>query len=144
MKIISESHLDHGLSQAHIEWILAKFQERDCFFIETVEMPDQLSQLESAIYGPVVGDEPVSEDCVTYKKRGEREGESRLVDRPTRKTRLLTVIAGPNGEAGCVLYTAYGGPSAPQEPTDPAIADDPEKLATSKAFWSQHALSIMG
>lgn len=37
----------------------------------------------------------------------------------------------------CVLYTAYGGPPAPQEPGDPGCKD-PE---TSAAFWRQHALA---
>jgi len=144
MKIISESHLDHGLSQAHIEFLLGKFADKSGFFIESFDLPSSFSPLQSALYGPLAGDEPVDESCVTYAKRGERDGESRLIDQPLRDTRTVTVIAGPNGDDACVLYTAYGGPCAPQEPTDPAIADDPEKLATSKAFWSQHALSIMG
>jgi hypothetical protein len=37
----------------------------------------------------------------------------------------------------CVLYTAYGGPSAPQEPGDPGCKD----VEVSTAFWRQHALA---
>jgi hypothetical protein len=37
----------------------------------------------------------------------------------------------------CILYTAFGGPLAPQEPGDPGCKD-PE---ASAAFWREHALS---
>jgi hypothetical protein len=37
----------------------------------------------------------------------------------------------------CILYTAFGGPPAPQEPGDPGCKD----LATSAAFWRDHALA---
>ena len=37
----------------------------------------------------------------------------------------------------CILYTAYGGPQAPQEPGDPNCKD-PEKSA---AFWREHGLA---
>ena len=37
----------------------------------------------------------------------------------------------------CILYTAFGGPAAPQEPGDPGCKDP----ATSTAFWREHALS---
>lgn len=39
----------------------------------------------------------------------------------------------------CVLYTAYGGPLAPQEPDDPACKD----VAVSRAFWQEHALLVL-
>lgn len=38
----------------------------------------------------------------------------------------------------CVLYTTYGGPAAPKEPTDPTIR--PSEVRESDEFWSQHAL----
>lgn len=37
----------------------------------------------------------------------------------------------------CVLYTAFGGPVAPQEPGDPGCKDP----AASAAFWREHALA---
>jgi hypothetical protein len=37
----------------------------------------------------------------------------------------------------CVLYTAFGGPLAPQEPDDPGCKD----RATSAEFWRAHALA---
>ena len=140
MIIHADSHLDHGLSEDHVKWILATFGERDSFFIETVELPAELSSLDSGIWGPIVGDAPLEEADVTYSARGDRTNLSRICDRPTRKTRLMTLIAGPNGDHGCVLYTAYGGPCAPREPAT-VPAEDSAALAESEAFWSQHALS---
>lgn len=64
-----------------------------------------------------------------------------ICDRPSRQTRLLTVIAGPHEGDGCVLYTAHGGPAAPREPWDPSLNDDAAALEESRAFWSVHALS---
>lgn len=37
----------------------------------------------------------------------------------------------------CVLYTAFGGPLAPQEPGDPGCKD----VEASRRFWSEHALA---
>jgi hypothetical protein len=111
-----------------------------------------------------MGDPPVTEDEVVYTERGTRHWPSRLVERPARPTRLITVIAGPHEEScptcrgnssgpgstcpgdhcaggrrrhACVLYTAFGGPPAPQEPGDPGCKDPAE----SAAFWHDHALA---
>ena len=51
----------------------------------------------------------------------------------------MTVVAGPDGEIPCRLYTCYGGPCAPREPGDTSLSD--EERAESLAFWLQHALS---
>jgi hypothetical protein len=37
------------------------------------------------------------------------------------------------------LYTAYGGPEAPQEPTDPNLPAGKREM--SETFWKVHALS---
>jgi hypothetical protein len=140
LKIHNDSHLDHGLSTAHIEWMLAQFTARSGFFLETVELPRHLEPLQCGLHGPIVGDEPVPEGEVNYARRGERAGDSRLCSRPPRETRLITVIAGPHGEEPCVLYTAFGGPSAPREPWDAGIKTDSEREA-SVLFWAAHALS---
>lgn len=137
LSILPVSHVDHGLSEAHTRWMLDLFADRDGFFIETVELPEDLSPLDCGIHGPIVGDEPVPESEVRYERRGDREWDSRMCDRPTRQTRQLTVIAGPHEDQSCVLYTAFGGPLAPQEPGDPGCKD----VEASKAFWAQHALS---
>lgn len=140
LQILPVSHLDHNLSPAHVAWLLEYFADKDGFFIATVTLPDSLGEVDCGLYGPACGDEPVVEADVTYAVRGTRKCASRLVDRPTRKTRVLTVIAGPHEEHKCVLYTSYGGPSAPREPGDLGIATW-EQVQEARAFWTDHALS---
>ena len=137
MIINSESHLDHGLTAAHIAFLLEQCAGRDAFFIETFELPEELPSVPCGLHGPLVGGAPVPEAEVFYRKRGEREGLSRLCSRPPQQVRQLTVIAGPHGDIPCLLYTAFGGPVAPREPFD---APEEEKQA-SVEFWEQHALS---
>jgi hypothetical protein len=139
MKITGESHLDHSLCTSHLAWLLARYGDRTEFFIETVELPDELPDLICELHGPLMGDDPVAEFVVHYARRGGRPGRSRLVFRDARLTRLITVIGGPSGDEPCVLYTAFGGPAAPREPFDPAIED--EDFRVSMAFWRDHALS---
>lgn len=140
LTIHERSHLDHGLTQDHLTWILERFADRRGFFIETVELPAGLSSLMSGIHGPSVGDAPVDEAEVFYAVRGERSGPSRLCRRAPRETRLMTVIAGPRGAEPCSLYTAFGGPAAPREPWDAGLTN-PAAKAESVEFWSLHALS---
>jgi hypothetical protein len=139
MKIGENSHLDHGLSKevmAHIEKL---FGDRNSFFIETVELPEELGTVECGLHGPSVGDSPVPDTECTLEVRGTRGGPSRLCSRQTRQTRQLTVIAGPAGDEPCILYTAFGGPSAPREPWDSGL--DEHRKVESAAFWAVHALS---
>ncbi len=140
MQITPESHLDHGLNKEHIAWLLEKFADRSAFFLETITLPDHLPEVECGLYGPLCGDEPVVEADVKYAIRGARKCASRLVARPLRKTRTLTVIAGPHGDMPCVLYTSYGGPAAPREPGDLGIADW-KGIEEARAFWATHALA---
>lgn len=138
MKVIEESHLDHGLTQSQIDFVANLFRDRSEFFIETVELPEELGLVPCGLHGPTMGDPPVPEEEVSYVARGNRGGESRVCDRPTRLQNKVTVIAGPHGDEQCVLYTAFGGPQAPKEPYD-AVGD--EERAASEAFWAVHALS---
>jgi hypothetical protein len=142
LTISSDSHLDHYLTPEHLAWIQETFANRDGFFIETVTLPEHLGEVPSAIYGPSVGDPPVAEVEVRYIIRGSRKCASRVVHRPSRMTRTMTVIAGPHGDQPCVLYTAYGGPCAPREPGDPGIPTW-EELQACRAFWAEHALGII-
>lgn len=143
LTICKDSHLDHGLTMGQLRWVLSHFADRSGFFIETVELPEDVDgTLSCALYGPLVGDAPVSEADVVYKPRGGRRGVSRLCSRDLRETRTLTVIAGPHEGLDCVLFTVYGGPCAPKEPTDPSLKD--EEIEASEAFWSEHALSYAG
>jgi len=98
MKKNKASHFDHGLSEAQVEYVMNRFADRDAFFIETIELVETLGTVPCGLHGPIVGDAPVSEADVTYEKRGTRAWKSRLVDRPTKSARTVTVIAGPHEE----------------------------------------------
>jgi hypothetical protein len=133
----TDSHLDHALTEAQVEHLLATFAERAEFFIATIELPLDLGTVPCGLWGPAMGDEPVSPAEVHYAPRGTRAYSSRLCDRPARPTRTVTVIAGPHDGHPCVLFTAFGGPPTPQEPDDPECKDP----IASRQFWVQHALS---
>lgn len=141
MKITAESHLDHNLSESIINFLSEMFADRDEFFIETVELPEELGTVPCGLHGPLMGDYPVSETEVYYASRNGRDGKSRLVRRATRQVRQVSVIAGPTDDEACVLYTAFGGPVSPREPFDVSLKDDVSALAESRKFWSTHALS---
>jgi hypothetical protein len=145
------THLDHGLSPEHLTWVQARVAEHTAFFMETVELPAELPPLDCALYGPMMQDEPVPESDVVYQVRGNRSWASRMVDRPLRPTRLISIIAGPDhigypdwradvAPPPMILYTAFGGPAAPKEPGDPTL-EELADLFTSRAFWRIHALS---
>jgi hypothetical protein len=139
MQITIDSHADHSLTAEHLTFILARFGDREAFFLETVTLPDELPSLPCGLHGPLMGDEPVAETESAYVVRGTRPSASRVCARPTRMVRTMTVIGGPH-EGATILYTAYGGPSAPREPFDPGL-DDAGREA-SRAFWAEHALTI--
>lgn len=136
-KITDDSHLDHGLSSSAIEFLRDRFADKDGAFISTVHLPDEM--LDCALHGPIMGDEPVPSTECTFEVRGNRKGASRLCSRPSRKTPMVTVIAGPAGDEPCVLYTAYGGPCAPREPWDESMTEAERK--ESQRFWALHALT---
>jgi hypothetical protein len=169
MKLHTDSHLDHALTQAQIDYLVSLFSERDAFFIETVTLPEDLGTVPCGLYGPIMGDAPVTESQVFYAKRGARAYNSRMrnSDAAPRHVRTVTVIAGPHDGLACVLYTAFGGPCAPREPGDVRremevlheqraglhdMSDEykaiqskivalREKRAESAAFWAEHALT---
>ncbi len=141
MIITKESHLDHGLTKRQIEYIARKFEKKRAFFIEQFRLPPHLGTVASGLYGPEAGDPQITEDVVTYQKRGSRKGPSRMIALPHRKQKWVTVIGGPGDDGETILYTAYGGPLAPREPWE--VESDPKLHAESLDFWSQHALSGM-
>jgi hypothetical protein len=159
-----DSHVDHGLTDAQLRYLLDRFADRTSFFIETITLPAELGTVPCGLYGPLMGDPIISEDEVMYAARGTRTWTSRLIDLPPRQQHEVTVIAGPHEEAdvcprcagklgapgacdlcdgygklkyACILYTAFGGPLAPQEPGDPGCKDP----SASAAFWREHALA---
>lgn len=144
------THTDHGLIQQHWGFVLdvAGMHVEACGselkpLIRTVELPSGCPDVENALYGPACGDAPVTDAEVTLERRGDRPWADRLVDRPRRPSRLLTIIAVPEfrdvPEKGkrLVCFTAYGGPQAPQHPEDPSNRD-PEG---ARKFWAEHALA---
>lgn len=137
MLIHKDSHLDHALSAAHLSLVLSKLADRDGFFIETIELPDELASVPCGLFGPLMGDAPIGDEEVELKHRGPRTWLSRVIGREPRMVRTLTVIAGPHNGLPCVLYTAFGGPSTPQEPGDPSC----KGVEASREFWSHHALA---
>lgn len=126
-----DSHLDHNFSEAQIEFVLALDAAPDELTIQTVELPAELGPVPCDLYGPSMGDDPILESDVYYAKRGDRLGESRMIDKCPRATRVVTVISGPHDGQPCVLFTAFGGPQAPRE----KFEDD------SSTFWDVHALA---
>lgn len=139
MLLNQDTHTDH-VSPEILEWLLFKFWDKDAFFIETIDLPEGLPTIDCGLHGPIMGDDPVPEEEVTYRARGGRSWVSRVVNRPTRPTRQITVIAGPYEGDPCVMYTAFGGPSTPKEPHDPTL--EPSQQGNSLVFWSEHALSF--
>lgn len=131
------SHVDHGLTADQLAYVMHTFADRAAFFIETIELPIDLGTVPCGLYGPIMGDSAIDDSEVMYARRGTRDYDSRLVDRPTRPTRMVTVIAGPHEGSSCVLYTVFGGPLAMQEPGDPTCKD----REASFTFWSAHALA---
>lgn len=138
-----ESHIHSDLLPEHVAWVLNKFKNRDGFFKESVELPRSLPALTDALYGPIAGDPPVDESEVVYISRpgrGLQRGESRMVHRPLRKTRVVTVIAGPHDGNPMVVYTMHGGYSAEREPFDASLRTE-EDRQRSVRFWAEHALA---
>lgn len=150
MFISKDSHLDHGLNVEHILFILREFGHINQFHMETVDMPEGLAELDCALFGPLMGDKPIPEEMVFYKKRGERIGQTRMFHPPIQAsssmrvqitTRKLSVIIGPH-DGQVILYTAFGGPITPREPWDPSLNE--KEKAESETFWKQHALLELG
>jgi len=70
LSLAAVSHLDHGLSPAHLDFLEATFGDRAGFFLETVEMPEHLASLPCGLHGPVMGDPPVTD--AVLEVRGSR------------------------------------------------------------------------
>ena len=68
--------------------------------------------------------------------RGNRDWEDRVIDKPRRPSRKLTMIGMREEDGSITLFTAHGGPPAKQNADDPSCGDKEE----SKAFWATHAL----
>lgn len=153
MILHKDSHLDHALTDAQRDLILKRYANREHFFIDTFELPEELGTVPCGLYGPSVGDDPIHKTCVEFLPRGDRKYPSRiLIGALLRPTRTVTVIAGPHDEEipggvgglkvhhSCILYTAFGGPLAPKEVEDPTLSET--ERSASIAFWKLHALAV--
>ena len=138
------AHDDHPMSDEQIEWIqthpvISEMEEGE-FICQVFEVPVSRGTVPSALYGPSVGDDPITEDEVTYMVRGKPGQESRMIDKPVRQAHNMCVI----GLVGKIAFTLYGTQAnepSPREPWDEGFASDEEKEFATK-FWSEHALSI--
>jgi len=139
---IKTYHADHGVDAALVAYVCRHLaaQEVQGFFLITIELPDWTRDLETRLWGPRAGDEPVPQDEVFMHKRSADRPPSRLVDRPMRPTRQLTAIGVVN-DREVVFYTLHGGPAAEREVGDPSLEGDPAAKAASEAFWREHALA---
>lgn len=141
MNIISVFHADHGVSNDLLLRLLKMAKvPRNGFFLKTLELPEDVPSLTSALYGPVAGDSPVGPDEVVYLRRSPDRPLSRMVHLPVRLTREVTII-GTAHSGDVVIFTAYGGKAAPKEVMDPTHTA--ESKAEAEAFWSAHALGTV-
>lgn len=142
MIITNESHLDHsGLTINHLRYVLEKFGDRDGFFIEEIEFPEEYAELGCDLHGPIMGDAPITDDETVGERVRDSGGVARIVPRPPRPTRKAVVIAGPRKSHDCVLFTIFGGPLAPRQPGDESLESE-DDIAESVDFWKDHAQSL--
>ncbi len=143
---VTIAHDDHGLTKEHVsfvEQVAMKHEGLGCFFVANEEMPAELPDLTSGLYGPSVGDAPITEDEVSYEIRNGRPGPSRLIKRPARSCRRMVVIGLDKGEEGIVIFTAYGTQStrvSPREWWDASMK--PHEAIEAAKFWAEHALAL--
>lgn len=137
-KIVKAYHMDHGVSERLVSSALSKVKSGAGFFLFTVELPTFC--LESGLYGPASGDDPVGEGEVTYAQRTPDRPPSRLVARGKRPTNKLTIIGLMGAGRKATVFTAYGGPCAPREPWDASHPNE-ESREQSRLWWAQHALA---
>ena len=145
VKTIKILHADHGLTEAHVDFLADKLSDKKDFFIEVLPLPAELPRLPAALYGPKEGDEYVREEEVTYSCRNGRPCSSRLVNRPVRDGNFVVCI-GVGKVDEVLLFTAYGsvrGVAATREPGDTDI-DSWEEVLEARNFWAGHALSSQG
>ena len=137
--VVEQSHT-HGLSEDVIEFLLRRLGDAssDGVTTQTLGLPGGHT-LPCYLYGPAMGDDPITDREVVLARRGDRTWSSRTVGASPRDISVATVVVGPH-EGKRVLYTVYGGPAAPREPGDPDLPE--AERAASEAFWSTHALTI--
>ena len=145
MKRVSILHADHGIPSIMIRdavrTLVGQGLEQG-FFARTVPIDKEDGQVVNRLRGPASGEPVVPESKVSYSARGDRPWKDRMCTLPATLTRELTIVGTwersedyPDGNF--TVFTAYGGPLAPQNPEDPSNSD-PE---ASRLFWASHALT---
>jgi hypothetical protein len=63
LKIIADSHVDHGLKKSVVDWIVRQFEteEGGRVIVRTFEIPAEYGAVPCGLYGPEMGDDPVPE-----------------------------------------------------------------------------------
>jgi len=141
MKINIGTYKDNCVSKHILDWLLESFSSLQETCTKTIELPQHLGEIDCALYGPLMGDEPILEENVFYVNRGRRQYKSRMVKLPFRKTKYLTfIVAYNNRQKEFVLVTVFGGKLAAKEPNDLSLKTI-EEQQQSIDFWSKHALS---
>jgi|6_EtaG_2_1085325.scaffolds.fasta_scaffold03118_4 hypothetical protein len=131
-------HADHGINQPHLDYIYSEIMKLNVegLFILRIDLPEELGKVSCGLHGPAMGDEPIAEEEVTYKVRGDRAWTDRLVNREPRFVSYVQAIGIRRTPRTVQLFTCYGGPLAPQNPNDPTNQD----VDGAKVFWAEHAL----
>lgn len=144
IEVVPTSHVDH-LPPEVLAALLAEVEGEDTVTIAEWTVPAHLPEVKCALYGPTAGDAPVTDDEAFMAARPGRLHRSRLVNRPVRMTRRVTVVSGPYDGHPCVLYSAYGGPPGTVEVEEAERHNlMPAAMAGAKAFWAVHALAADG
>lgn len=130
----SQHMLAHPVAKADLIEAVGKIEYVPTFWIGTVDL------------GRVVGKnacvEVTAEDDVREECRPGRELPSRVVyGREMEDTTLMTVGICTDEDDGLVtVFTAFAGPKAPRELSDPRLTE--EERPAAEAFWRTHALVV--
>jgi len=139
------AHADHNITQDQLDWVnhhpeISKLPDGE-FMIKVLEMPFFLDDARCALYGPSVGDPAVENHETFLMIRGDRDGPSRMIDKPTRPARRLVVI-GIKGEKAKTIYGTRGSRATPLEAWDAEKEEQTfEEIKKCRDFWNHHALS---
>lgn len=143
---IAIAHDDHDLLPEHLAFIDEALAEWDgSFLLKVLTLPDDCPSLLSALYGPAAGDVPITEELVTYERRNNRPGPSRLIDAHLRPARNMVVVGKRIEDGTLLLFTAYGTQAeapSPREWWDAGMK--PHEAIEAATFWSKHALAKGG
>lgn len=129
VKVIAESHCDHGIKRLDLIKCLIKSNLNGTIFKNTFTM--------SHIIGFDNCVETNKADNIFFTVRGNRKFVSRMVEKDPIETNKLTIIVCyENNE--WLLATAFSGEIAPKEPW--SDFDSVDEKTESINFWANHAL----